>query len=49
MDVQSFMKIPELYLFGRCRSKEERLGYVKTRTEPLKEFNVRLHALNFDS
>ena len=49
MDIQSFMKIPELYLFGRCRSNEERLGYVKTRTEHLKEFNVRLHALNFDS
>ena len=44
MDVQSFMKISELYLIERCRSNEERLGYVKTRTEHLK-----LHALNFDS
>ena len=39
MDVQSFIETPELYLLGRCRSNDEQLGYVKTNTECLKEFN----------
>lgn len=44
MAVQSFIETPELYLSGRRRSKDEQLGYVETRTEYLKEFNIRLHA-----
>ena len=44
MDVQSFIETPELHLLGRCRSNDEQLGYVKTNTECLKEFNIRLHA-----
>ena len=46
MDVQSLIETPELYLLGRWRSNNEQLGYFETRTECLKEFNVRLHAGN---
>ena len=32
MDVQNFIETPELYLSERCRSNDEQLGYVETRT-----------------
>ena len=44
MDLQSLIETPELYLLGRCRSNDEQLGYLKTSTECLKKFNIRLHA-----
>ena len=44
IDIQCFIEILELYLLGRWRSNNEELGYVDTRTEYLKDFNVRLQA-----